>query len=351
MLFDSRQVSANVAMFENVPAGAGIVVDGITKRYGTRTALDDVSLEVPPGTVLGLLGPNGSGKTTLVRILTTLIRPDRGRALVAGHDVVADAARVRRAIGLVGQHTAVDDYLSGRENLTLVARLLRMGRAAADARAGEALDAFGLSDAADAPVAGYSGGMRRRLDIAATLLTQPEVVFLDEPTTGLDPASRREVWTLVERLTAGGTTVLLTTQYLEEADRLADGVAVIDQGRLIATGTPGRLKSRLLGDTIRIRLAEPARMHDAVETLRAVVPADGLDHDRESVDVRVPDGAAVLPDALRRLDGRGIAVTAAEIRRPDLDDVFLALTGHAPAGDDPSPEARPRAHGHQRSHA
>ncbi|HEY7068623.1 MAG TPA: ATP-binding cassette domain-containing protein [Acidimicrobiales bacterium] len=331
---------------------AGISIEGITKRYGARTALDDVSLEVAPGSVLGLLGPNGSGKTTLVRILTTLIRPDRGRALVAGRDVVADAAGVRRSIGLVGQHTAVDGYLSGRENLTLVARLLRMGRTAAATRVAESLDAFGLSDAADAPVAGYSGGMRRRLDIAATLLTEPEVVFLDEPTTGLDPASRRDVWTLVERLSAGGTTVLLTTQYLEEADRLAGSVAVIDQGRLIATGTPGQLKSRLLGDTIRIRLAEPDRMHDAVRTLRGVVPADEeLDHDRESVDVRVPDGAAVLPDALRRLDGRGIAVTAAEIRRPDLDDVFLALTGHAPAGDDPTPAARSRAHGHQRSHA
>ncbi len=329
----------------------GIVVEGVVKRYGSHVALDDISLEVPGGSVMALLGRNGAGKTTLVRVLTTLIRPDRGRARIAGHDVVVEPAVVRRSIGLVGQHTAVDEYLTGRENLTLVARLLRMGRAEAHARASAALDAFGLTDAADAPVATYSGGMRRRLDVSVTLLTQPAVIFLDEPTTGLDPASRREVWAVVERLAADGTTVLLTTQYLEEADRLADTVSVIDRGRMIAAGAPEQLKSRLRGDTIHIRLANPARLPDAVETLQAMTAIDAVDHDHDSIDLRTPDGAAVLPQALRQLDARDVPVTAAEIRRPDLDDVFLALTGQAPATADATPDAGRRAHAHQRSYA
>ncbi|HKA83063.1 MAG TPA: ATP-binding cassette domain-containing protein [Acidimicrobiales bacterium] len=339
---------------EEVAVDAGVVSEAISKRYGSQTALAGISLEVPKGSVLALLGPNGAGKTTLVRVLTTLTRPDAGRAVVAGHDVVAEPSAVRQSIGLVGQHTAVDEYLTGRENLMLVARLLQIGRAEAHARAAAALDAFGLHDAADATVATYSGGMRRRLDIAVTLLTRPAVVFLDEPTTGLDPASRRDVWRLVQQLAADGTTILLTTQYLEEADRLADTVAVIDRGRLIATGTPGELKARLRGDTLHIRLADPTRLADAVETLRAIPTIDEVEtvgHGEDSVHALVSDGAAVLPAALRHLDARDVAVTAAEIRRPDLDDVFLALTGQAPAGPDPTIPARRRAHAHQRSHA
>jgi ABC-2 type transport system ATP-binding protein len=274
---------------------------------------------------------------------------------VAGHDVATEAALVRRAIGLVGQHTAVDEYLTGRENLTLVARLLRMGRGEARARATDALDTFGLADVADAPAATYSGGERRRLDIAVTLLTQPAVVFLDEPTTGLDPAGRRDVWALVEHLVADGTTILLTTQYLEEADRLADTVAVIDQGRMIATGTPDQLKSRLSGDTVHIRLADPARLPDAIEALGTTAVIGPVDPDEDTLDLRMPDGAAALPGLLRRLDARRVAVTAAEIRRPDLDDVFLALTGQAPGQpadpDDHRPDAGRRTHAHQRSHA
>jgi daunorubicin resistance ABC transporter ATP-binding subunit len=358
MMFGNALMSGSGGMCGD--ADTGIVVEAISKRYGSNTALDEISLEVPKGAVLALLGPNGAGKTTLVRVLTTLTRPDAGRALVAGHDVIAEPAALRQSIGLVGQHTAVDEYLTGRENVTLVARLLQMGRAEANARAAAALDTFGLSDAADAVVATYSGGMRRRLDIAVTLLTQPAVVFLDEPTTGLDPASRREVWALVQKLAADGTTILLTTQYLEEADRLADTVAVIDQGRLIATGTPAQLKARLHGDTLHIRIADPARLGGAVETLQAIPTVEAVEaveavddagHGRDSVHVRVSDGAAALPEALRHLDARDIAVTAAEIRRPDLDDVFLAVTGQTPASPGPTPRARPRGHIHQRSHA
>jgi ABC-2 type transport system ATP-binding protein len=374
---DTRHGGRPAAARPGPAARSAIVVDGVTKSYGARDALDDVSLEVPAGSVLALLGPNGAGKTTLVRVLTTLIRPDRGRALVNGHDVTARPADVRRAIGLVGQHAAVDEYLTGRENLMLVARLLRHRKGAARERVGRALDRFELGDVADAPAGTYSGGLRRRLDLAVTLLADPAVVFLDEPTTGLDPASRQGLWALVDRLVAGGTTVLLTTQYLEEADRLAGTVAVIDHGRLIATGAPDDLKARLGGDVVRIRLADPADVGPARAALGEAVargsvaaidppgghgdlpgghgdlpgghgdlpgghgdlpgglgdrPGDmpGGPGDRPGeavVELRGPDGAALLPAALRALDARGLAVTAAEVRRPRLDDVFLALTG------------------------
>jgi ABC-2 type transport system ATP-binding protein len=340
------------------PAGdVGIVAEGITKRYGQRTALDRVSIEVPRGSVLALLGPNGAGKTTLVRVLTTLVPPDEGRAVVAGHDVVARPGGVRRSIGLVGQHAAVDEYLTGRENLTLVARLLRFGRTEARARVGAALETFGLADVADAPAATYSGGLRRRLDLAVTLLADPAVLFLDEPTTGLDPASRHGLWALVDDLVAGGTTVLLTTQYLEEADRLARSVAVIDHGRLIATGTPDGLRARLGGETVHIRLADPADLPRAAAALAGCNPEAGPD--QSSLEVRAPDGAALLPTALRLLDGHGVQVTAAEVLRPSLDDVFLALTGAraGPTIDDPERASGPapghgrRAHHHgKRSH-
>jgi ABC-2 type transport system ATP-binding protein len=331
-------------------SSAGIVAEAITKRYGRRTALDGISLQVPPGSVLALLGPNGAGKTTLVRVLTTLIRPDRGRALVAGHDVVAEAATVRSVIGLVGQHAAVDEYLTGRENLTLVARLLRFDGTEAHERVRAALDRFALADVADAPAATYSGGLRRRLDLAVTLLADPAVIFLDEPTTGLDPASRRGLWGLIDQLVADGTTVLLTTQYLEEADRLADSVAVIDRGRMIATGTPDQLKARLGGDTIRIRLADPADLLHATAALPATSAITAVDPDHGTLELRAADGAAVLPGTLRQLDGRGLTVTAAEVRRPSLDDVFLALTGErtSPHTSDPAPVAPAGGRAHHR---
>jgi ABC-2 type transport system ATP-binding protein len=285
-----------------------------------------------------------------------LTRPDQGRALVAGYDVVAEAARVRRAIGLVGQHAAVDEYLTGRENLTLVARLLRFTKAETVRHVGAALETFGLADVADAPTATYSGGLRRRLDLAVTLLANPAVIFLDEPTTGLDPASRRELWALIEQLVAGGTTVLLTTQYLEEADRLANTVAVIDRGRKIATGTPDDLKARLGGDTVHIRLADPADLPEAAATLGETSAITAVEPDQSTLELHVPNGAALLPEALRHLDGRGLTVTAAEVRRPGLDDVFLALTGQRTAPDTHNPERVPissrSAHHHgSRSHA
>jgi ABC-2 type transport system ATP-binding protein len=307
--------------------GAAVLVDGITKWYADHTALAAVSLQVPAGSVLSLLGPNGAGKTTLIRILTTLIRPDAGRALVAGHDVVAEPQAVRSRIGLVGQHAAIDEYLTGRENLTLVGRLLRLGKAELAERVGASLEAFSLVEVADAPASTYSGGTRRRLDLAVTLLTRPAVVFLDEPTTGLDPASRRELWALVDDLVAGGTTILLTTQYLEEADRLADTVAVLERGRIIETGTPDQLKARLQGDSLHLRLADPGALAAGVVALAEMGEVNAVDHDHGELEVRVQNGAWLLPDALRRLDRAGLATTAAEVRRPGLDDVFLALTG------------------------
>jgi ABC-2 type transport system ATP-binding protein len=314
--------------------GAGIVVEDITKRYGPRTALDSVSIEVRGGSVLALLGPNGAGKTTLVRVLTTLIRPDRGRALVAGHDVVAEAPAVRQRIGLVGQHAAVDEYLTGRENLVLVARLLRFGKAETHEGVGAALETFALTDVADAPAGTYSGGLRRRLDLAVTLLTRPAVLFLDEPTTGLDPLSRQELWALIEQLVAGGTTLLLTTQYLEEADRLADTVAVIDQARMIATGTPEDLKARL-SDTVHIRFADPTALREAVAALGEAAPFAIVDQEHTTLDLRAPDGAALLPEVLRHLNDHRVTVTGAEVRRPTLDDVFITLTGErSPTGTD-----------------
>jgi ABC-2 type transport system ATP-binding protein len=303
-----------------------VLVEGVTKCYGDCTALADVSLSAPEGSVLALLGPNGAGKTTLIRVLTTLIRPDAGRAVVAGHDVVTDAGAVRGAIGLVGQHDAADEYLTGRENLILVGRLLRLGRSELVERVASTLETFRLADVADQLVSTYSGGMRRRLDLAVTLLTRPAVVFLDEPTTGVDPANRRQLWELIDDLVAAGTTIMLTTQYLDEADRLADSVAVLDYGRLIETGTPDDLKARLRGDSLHIRVADVDDIGAGAEVLAGVGEITKVDRGQGSVDVRVPNGAGLLPDALRRLDREGVVVTAAEVRRPGLDDVLLALT-------------------------
>jgi len=327
-----------------------VLAEALTKRYGDHTALADVSLRVPAGSVVGLLGPNGAGKTTLIRILTTLIRPDAGRAIVAGHDISKEPQAVRRAIGLVGQHEAVDEYLTGRENLTLVGRLLRMRGTELTERVDSTLDAFRLVAVADQLAGTYSGGTRRRLDLAVTMLTGPEVVFLDEPTTGVDPASRRQLWELIADLVAGGTTIMLTTQYLDEADRLADTVAVLDHGRVIETGTPDELKARLQGDSLHIEIEDPVALADGAEVLARMGEITAIDRQHGSLEVRVQNGAGVLPDALRRLDREGLVATAAEVRRPGLDDVLIALTGDRASSRDDERKAPTSRGGHGHSH-
>ncbi len=298
------------------------------KSYGDVRALVGVDLEVASGSVLGLLGPNGAGKTTIVRILTTLLLPDAGSAQVAGLDVVHEAARLRERIGLAGQYAAVDENLTGLENLTMVGRLYGETRADAKARGRALLERFELLEAADRPAKGYSGGMRRRLDLAAALVARPPVLFLDEPTTGLDPRSRLQLWGTIEELVAEGTTVLLTTQYLDEADRLADEIAVIDHGRVIARGTPDELKDRVGGERLEIRLDEADRAEAAVEALLAMTDeSPTVDGDLVTVGVRRREGAIV--EAVRRLDEAGVGVEDIALRRPTLDDVFLSLTGHA----------------------
>ncbi|MGY2002165.1 ATP-binding cassette domain-containing protein [Blastococcus sp. SYSU DS1024] len=307
-----------------------IVVEGLVKRFGATTALDGVDLTVAEGSVLGLLGPNGAGKTTVVRILTTLLAADEGRAEVVGLDVVRDADRVRAAIGLTGQYAAVDEYLTGFENLEMVGRLYRLGRAESRRRAGELLERFDLSAAADRPAKTYSGGMRRRLDIAASLIARPRVLFLDEPTTGLDPRSRLAMWEFIADLAGGGTTILLTTQYLEEADRLADRMVVIDRGRVIARGTADELKAQVGGQRLELTVTDAAVLPDVVERLRPLAVEDPVvDVQARRLSLPVSGGAAVLAEALRRLDGRIPEIIDVGLRRPDLDDVFLALTGRA----------------------
>jgi len=307
---------------------AAIVASGLVKRFGDVPALDGIDLAVPPGTVFGLLGPNGAGKTTTVRILTTILRPDAGEARVLGHDVVADPEAVRNSIGLAGQYAAVDENLTGAENLRLVGKLTHLPRPLIRERAAELLERFDLSAAANRPVKTYSGGMRRRLDLAASLVHRPPVLFLDEPTTGLDPRSRSDLWAVIEDLVAEGTTVLLTTQYLEEADRLADQLAVVDHGRIIAQGTPGELKAGL-GSTV-IEIGMPGE-GSALMALQALVPLGVMPPtlDGTTVKLTVADGPSVLLDALRALDTEGIAPTGVTLREPSLDDVFLSLTGHA----------------------
>ena len=309
------------------PGSPAIRVRGLTKQFGDVAALRGIDLDVASGTVLGLLGPNGAGKTTAVRILTTILQADGGRAEVLGIDVAADPPAARAAIGLAGQYAAVDENLTGRENLRLVGRLTHLPRATVVARAAELLDQFGLTDAADRPAKTYSGGMRRRLDLAAALVHRPPVLFLDEPTTGLDPASRSDLWQVIDELVAGGTTVLLTTQYLEEADRLADRIAVIDRGRVIAEGTPAELKAQLGGTVVHIALADPAEALRAAAALRDAHAVEATVDGRD-LDLAVDDGPRTLVAVLRTLDLAGLVPAGLTVREPSLDDVFLTLTGH-----------------------
>ena len=308
-----------------------ITTEGLTKRFGSVVALDGVDLEVPTGSVLGLLGPNGAGKTTAVRILTTILPASSGRATVLGLDVAKDAERVRGSIGLAGQYAAVDENLTGRENLRMVGRLTHLSRPVTRARADELLDRFDLADAADRPVRTYSGGMRRRLDLAASLVHRPPVLFLDEPTTGLDPRSRTDLWGVIAELVADGTTLLLTTQYLEEADRLADNIVVVDHGRVIAEGTAAELKQRLGSTIVEITLGDSADRDRAKAVVAEVGPVD-LGSDDRLLSVKVDDGGRALVRLVRLLDGAGLAPESLAVREPTLNDVFLLLTGH-PAED------------------
>jgi ABC-2 type transport system ATP-binding protein len=313
-------------MSEPATGGPAISARGLIKSFGDVLALDGIDFEAEPGTVLGVLGPNGAGKTTAVRVLTTLLKPDSGEASVAGLDVAEDAPALRAQIGLAGQYAAVDENLTGIENLVMVGRLYGMHRSEARARADELLERFGLSDAGERIVRTYSGGMRRRLDLAAALVAQPPVVFLDEPTTGLDPRSRLELWETIESLVADGTTVLLTTQYLDEADRLADKIVVIDFGRVIAEGTAEDLKERVGGIRVEVHLTDEAAAPAAAEALAPMSAEEPIVED-EKVSVRVESETGRIMEAARRLDSAGIEADDVAIRRPTLEDVFLTLTG------------------------
>jgi ABC-2 type transport system ATP-binding protein len=347
------------------PSTLAIEATGLVKSFGANRAVDGVDLAVPRGSVYGVLGPNGAGKTTTIRMLATLLKPDAGTARILGHDIVTEAEAVRRAVSLTGQLASVDEDLTGRENLVLLGRLLGLKHSAAKARAAELLEAFGVADAAGRLVKHYSGGMRRRLDVAASIVVTPELMFLDEPTTGLDPRSRNQVWDIVRALVAAGTTILLCTQYLEEADQLAGGIAVIDHGKVIAEGTPGQLKASVGSGTLHVRLLDPGQRPRAEEVLRrallpaqeaagALLPAQEAARALGGV-VREPDPAALsaaCPDAARgaeavaELSRAGVGIAAFTLGQPSLDEVFLALTGHRaePADtvpSDPVEEGRP----------
>jgi ABC-2 type transport system ATP-binding protein len=317
-----------------------IHAEGLVKTFGDVRALDGVDLDVPEGTVLGLLGPNGAGKTTTVRCLTTLLRPDSGRAVVAGVDVLKDPDAVRRSIGLSGQFAAVDEYLTGRENLVMVGQLYQMKGKAAKARAEELLEQFNLADAADRPTKTYSGGMRRRLDLAAALVVSPPVMFMDEPTTGLDPRNRQQLWEVIKQLVSSGTTLLLTTQYLEEADHLAHDIAVVDHGRVIAQGTSDQLKARTGGERVEVVVHEREHIATATEVLRGFGKGEvTVEEHTRKLTVPVTGGAKLLAEIIRELDTRGIEIDDIGLRRPTLDDVFLSLTGHVAEAADQADQA------------
>ena len=307
-----------------------IRTEGLVKRYDKVVALNGLDLIVPKGTVLGLLGPNGAGKTTAVRILTTLLEPDEGLVEVAGLDVRAEPDKVRERIGLSGQNAAVDEHLTGFENLDMVGRLYHLGKAKSRERARELLDRFDLDEAGDRPAKTYSGGMRRRLDLAAALVAEPDVIFLDEPTTGLDPRSRSQMWETIQELVRGGATVLLTTQYMEEADRLADDIVVIDRGKMIAHGTADELKTQVGGERVELVLAEGASVSTANSVLTGLAVGDvQYDEQTRRMTAPVTGGVDVLRQLLQQLGDRSVAVVDVGLRRPTLDDVFLTLTGHA----------------------
>jgi ABC-2 type transport system ATP-binding protein len=314
-----------------------IEVEALAKRFGDVVALEGIDFTAEERSVFGLLGPNGAGKTTAIRILATVLEPDAGRALVLGHDVVREADAVRRRIGLAGQYAAVDPNLTGEENLRLIGRLTQMETAAIAPRATELLERFDLADAARRPVRTYSGGMRRRLDIAAALVPKPPILFLDEPTTGLDLHSRNDLWSTIRELVHDGTSVLLTTQYLEEADRLADHVAVVDHGRVIANDTPAALKAGLGSTVAEMGFDDEARAERARELLARAEPA--IDRQASTVRLTTNDGARVLIDVLRVLDGAALGPSSLAVHEPSLDDVFLALTGHRAAEDEREPAA------------
>ncbi|QUX29355.1 ATP-binding cassette domain-containing protein [Nocardiopsis akebiae] len=315
--------------------GGAVTARGLGKRYGRSWALRGFDLDVPAGSVCGLLGPNGAGKTTAVRVLATLLRADEGTARVAGYDVASQGDAVRRSIGLVGQNAAVDEVLSGRQNLEMFGRLYHLGARRAAARADELLERFRLADTGRKPVSAYSGGMRRRLDLAASMILSPPVLFLDEPTVGLDPRGRNEVWNAVRALVAGDTTVLLTTQYLEEADRLADRISVVDSGRVVAEGTPEELKSRLGGDRLDVVLHEAAALDRAAALIgRVSGERPEVEADARRIGVGVRNRVAALTEVVRALEEEGIEVEDVALRRPTLDEVFLHLTGgHEDRGD------------------
>jgi ABC-2 type transport system ATP-binding protein len=311
-----------------------IEATGLVKTFGTTRAVDGVDLAVRSGSVYGVLGPNGAGKTTTIRILATLLRPDGGEARVLGHDVVAEADAVRGVVSLTGQLASVDEDLTGRENLILIARLLGLGRAEAKARAAELLEAFGLAEAAGRLVKHYSGGMRRRLDVAASIVVTPQVMFLDEPTTGLDPRSRNQVWDIIRALAAGGTTILLCTQYLDEADQLAEGIAVIDHGKVIAEGTPGQLKASVGAGALHVRLLDPDQRSAAERVLTRELDVVHLEPDPAALSAPCAD-ADRGAQAVAELSRAGIGIANFSLGQPSLDEVFLALTGH-PAEEEPA---------------